>query len=527
MSELKVQPVPSAPVSVEPRSTGRTAAVESVPKRARVEPPEAAEAETGFGERLLGRAQAPAEALSRRERVLGKEWVEDAELRSMPRQPNERRRRRAGSTAGRVGTSWGSLVWMALAVLGLTFSAWLYVTDAPEPEDKDLRLAAGPELPGSIQAPTRLQVFLASLSPLPTPEWKTQAPWLWSAEGTAQWLAANSQALDNLKDLLEEADWHGRHASWHLTDLGAHPNWMTVALLKQAEAAHLMRQGQEEAAFAAALDLAELARRLQDIQAWPSFYFRSQEIHLRAVQSLAALLEATRLSADALAPFQEQFAACAPLDQHLRQNVLPGFYWFEKKVLLGQASGEPVSLMPGGQPRARPKQLFFKTQETLGLLAGTMRFLVAQIGQTSVSSGDIRETWRGVPGTRGLALYAPNGRGAVYAGERVESYLQVPAMHQLARTRHLLVELLFAMRRFVAQEHGLPQTLSALTPRFLERMPLDPYSGESFLYDPLQGVIHSVGNDVMTQGSRAEPPSLVDPTEPAVRIGVKKATAIR
>ena len=454
-------------------------------------------------------------------------WDEGWERRNKARRPNERRRRRRMPGGGREGTSWGSLVWMALAVLALTFAAWMYVTDTPEPEDEDLRMAAATGLPASIQAPARLEVFLASLSPLPVPEWKTQPPWLWNNEGTAQWLAANSQALDNLKDLLEEADWHGRHGSWYLTDLGGHPNWMTAALLKQAEAAQLMRQGQEEAAFVAALDLAELARRLQDIQAWPSFYFRSQEIHLRAVQSLAALLEATRLSSEALAPFQEQFAACAPLDQHVRQNVLPGFYLFEKKVLLGKASGEPTETLTGLQQRPRPKQLFFKTQETLGLLAGAMRFLVAQIGQTSVSSGDIRETWRGVPGSRGLAMYAPNGRGAIYAGERVEPYLQVPALHQLARTRHLLVELLFAMRRFVAQEHGLPQTLSALTPRFLERMPLDPYSGESFLYDPLQGVIHSVGSDVVSQGARPDQASLVDPAEPAVRIGVKKATAVR
>ena len=484
---------------------------------------------TGFGERLLETVKGELEASAEPDGQAGEmEWERGAGVRL----PNERRRRRRKRSrsrmpqAGREGTSWSSLVWMALAVLGLTFAAWMYVTDAPEPEDQDLAMTPAPEMPASIQAPARLEVFLTSVSPLPVQEWKTQPPWLWNGEATAQWLGANSQALDNLKDLLEEADWHGRHGSWHRTDLGGHPNWLTAALLKQAEAAHLMRQGQEEAAFVAALDLAELSRRLQDIPAWPSFYFCAQDIHLRAVQSVAALLEVTRLSAEALAPFQEQFAACTPLDQHVRQNVLPGFYLFEKRALLGKASGVPAEVLPGGFQRPRPKQLFFKTQETLGLLAGTMRFLVAQVGQTSVASGDIRETWNGVPGTRGLALYAPNGRGAVYAGERVEPYLRVPAMHQLARARHLLVELLFGMRRFVAQEHGLPQALGALTPRFLERLPLDPYSGESFLYDPLQGVIHSVGSDVVAQGARAEQASLLDPAEPAVRIGVKKAKAV-
>jgi len=43
-----------------------------------------------------------------------------------------------------------------------------------------------------------------------------------------------------------------------------------LAILKQAEAAYLMRRGEEEAAFAAAIDLAQLARSLQELDAWPS-----------------------------------------------------------------------------------------------------------------------------------------------------------------------------------------------------------------------------------------------------------------
>jgi hypothetical protein len=104
--------------------------------------------------------------------------------------------------------------------------------------------------------------------------------------------------------------------------------------------------------------------------------------------------------------------------------------------------------------------------------------------------------------------------------------LDVPARQQLARTRHLLVLQLFAMRRFVVSERGLPVTLNGLCPRYLRGLPLDPYSGEPFHYDADKGIIYSVGGDFMSEGGRADLPPLAEPYEPTVKIGVQKAGAI-
>ncbi len=427
----------------------------------------------------------------------------------------------------RVGTSWGSLVLMAIAVLSLTFVAWLYVADSAEVEDKDLMFSTPADLVPTITAPGRLEVFLGSLRPVPSQELLAKAPWQWDTESMVNWLVENSQALDNLKDLLEDFDWHGRHASWHFTDLGSHPNWTSAMILKQVEAAYMQRDGKHEAALAATLDMAELARRLQDIHAWPSFYFKSLETHRRCTDTLAELLQKSAATEEALASFQQQFEACAPLDEHVRRNVLPGFYLYEKKRLLGTQSGEPLDTMPGGTMRPLPKQLFFKTNETLGLIADTMRHLVRQVGQASASTAMLRQIWEAVPGTREVASYQPNGRGAAYARQQLEPYLDVPARQQLARARHLLVLQLFAMRRFVIAERGLPETLNGLRPRYLNKLPLDPYSGEPFHYDAEKGLIYSVGSDVTAEGGRADLPPLADPREPTVKIGVQKASAIR
>lgn len=443
------------------------------------------------------------------------------EIRSQYRRKVARRKR----GVKRVGTSWTSLVLMAMAVLSLTFLAWLYVADAAEVEDKDLMIATPADLTLTITAPGRLAVFLGSVTAVPNADLVGRPAWEWDTGSMVNWLVENSQALDNLKDLLEDIDWHGRHASWHFADLGNHPNWAAAMILKQVEAAYMQRDGKHEAALSAALDLAELARRLQDIHAWPSFYFRSIETQRRCTDTLAELLQRTLAGEEALGSFQQQFEACEPLDEQVRRNVLPGFYLYEKKRLMGIQSGERFDTMPAGVKRPVPKQLFFKTNETLGIIANSIRHLVRQVGQTSAGATALREVWEGVSGSREVAAYQPNGRGVAYARRELEPYLDVPARQQLARTRHLLVVQLFAMRRFVVGEKGLPQTLESLVPKYLKSRLTDPFSGEAFHYDSNRGLIYSVGSDLEASGGRAHLAPLADPGEPTVRIGVQKASA--
>jgi len=491
--------------------------VEEVPRRRVAEPEEVVEeampsrTDEREGEREAPEAEKEAE-----------DWNGE-EIRAQYRRRGVRRRR----VGQRVGTTWTSLVLMAMVVLSLTFLAWLYVADADEVEDKDLTIATAPDLTPSITAPGRLAVFLGSVTAVPTTELIGRPPWEWDTSSMVNWLVENSQALDNLKDLLEDFDWHGRHASWHFADLGNHPNWVPAMILKQVESAYLQRDGKHEAALSAALDLAELGRRLQDIRAWPSFYFRSLETHRRCTETLAELLQRTGASEEALASYQQQFEACEPSDDQVRRDVLPGFYLFEKKKLLGAQSGEPSDTMPAGMQRPLPKQLFFKTNETLGIMSNTIRHLVRQVGQTSAGATALREVWEGVSGSREVAAYQPNGRGVAYVRRELEPYLDVPARQQLARTRHLLVVHLFAVRRFVAHEKGLPEDLGALTPKYLKERMMDPFSGEGFKYDAVRGLIFSVGSDLVAGGGRAHLAPLADPGEPTVKIGVQKASGSR
>jgi hypothetical protein len=332
-------------------------------------------------------------------------------------------------------------------------------------------------------------------------------------------------AFDNLRDLLEDFDWHPHHAAWHAEDLGEHPSWPHVRILLQAQAAYLIRLANEEAALTTAIDLAEMSRRMQELWAWPSYIQRSQEMHMACVQTVAEILRQTRLSSQYLRRYQEEFLLCEPSDSVL-QEALSAFYMHEKKLLFGEKSGVPLDTLPAGVTRERPARLFFKKQETLNLFAEALRQLrnevviapYTSLDQPSLSTRNLR---RSRP-----IFFQPNGAGATYFHDHMQLYQILPERHSLARARHSIVLSLFAIRCYVADHQKLPSSLADLSPKYLRDVPMDPFSGEPMQYDPLKGLLFSAGTNFIKEGGKVTQPPLLDPTEPTVDLGIAVATPV-
>jgi len=69
------------------------------------------------------------------------------------------------------------------------------------------------------------------------------------------------------------------------------------------------------------------------------------------------------------------------------------------------------------------------------------------------------------------------------------------------------------------EEHGrLPGRLDELAPRYIERVPLDPFNGKPFRYDPKRALLYSVGSNRRDDGGKVgkrrwEPLDIVYPLE--------------
>lgn len=424
-------------------------------------------------------------------------------------------------------SSWGSTIIVCLGMLGFVLLAWIYLTDVKLGSDEDLRLHIPVDQTPQIAAPERLLTFLNAVMKIETMDEVSQPVWNWDPVILDNFVKANSSnnVFDNLLDLLEDFDWHPHHAAWHFEDLGEHTSWPHVRILLQARSLYLLRHGDEAAAFAAAIDIAEMSRRMQELWAWPSFMERSQEMHLAAVQTLAELLRKTLLNSITLRKYQNEFMQCEPSDSIL-QSAFRGYYIHEKSLLFGEKAGVPLDTLPRGVTQERPSRLFFKKNETLSLFADVFRQLRDEIVMPPFTILGPSPQILSYTGRSRSFSFQPNGAGESYFAERIETYTEIPARHTLAKARHQAVNALFATRCFIAEQQRLPAGLSELKPSYLMEVPSDVFSGVPLCYDAIKGLIYSVGNDFRDDGGKITQPPLLDPTEPTVEIGIKVATPI-
>jgi len=418
---------------------------------------------------------------------------------------------------------WSTLVVLSMGLLAFVFIAWIYIEDEEPGFDEDLLLRQPVDQAAAIRAPEKLQKFLASLVPFENAAMHGKPPWLWDTPTLSRIVQSNGAALDNLRDLLEDADWHPNHSAWHAEDVCGDARWHQALLLKQVEAAYLSRRQLEEEAFTAAIDLAEVGWRLEQIHAWPSCYQRSLDAQTLAAQTLADLLRQTKLPEMTLRQFQRQFSVCQPTREML-QAALNAFYVHEKKLILGPGSKELADTMPGGAQLKRPGRLFFKPHETVRFFATAFRQLKDDAKAPLAQTSEIR--LKDMPAAEGTLQ--PNSEGRLYFMRHMKTYTPLPAFLDLVRTRGNLIVALFAIRRCIAEKKTLPATLEQLRSfNYLLDVPLDPYSGVPLQYSHERGLIWSVGNDLKSVGGAFSEPPMNDATEPTAEVGITVAGAVK
>ena len=164
----------------------------------------------------------------------------------------------------------------------------------------------------------------------------------------------------------------------------------------------------------------------------------------------------------------------------------------------------------------REKTRHFKPNRVLSAVAAELRIWIDEIDQPWADRGSIEQ--RKIRGPRRLMRFlSGNARGdGWWAGERAR-FFAFERNLALVRFDRRAMEIALALEIY-RREHGeFPERLEALTPDILETLPLDPFSGEDFLYERERGVVRSVGTDAgILRGLPPEPRDPIDPEDPVV-----------
>ena len=80
-----------------------------------------------------------------------------------------------------------------------------------------------------------------------------------------------------------------------------------------------------------------------------------------------------------------------------------------------------------------------------------------------------------------------------------------------------LVQLALALRAYTQANGGLPESLDALVPGYLEAIPLDRFDGAPLRYSKAKAVVYSIGDDLVDSGG-FEPPAQGEHSEPTISV---------
>jgi hypothetical protein len=150
---------------------------------------------------------------------------------------------------------------------------------------------------------------------------------------------------------------------------------------------------------------------------------------------------------------------------------------------------------------------FFQPNKTKQLFAAQFRAMLhnAPLRYADMQWADVEEAL-GLNAGRIRRLAQPNSVGRLLCG------LLIPAL-QGAFERKCRAEcdvaatrILIACNAYRSKEGRLPANLQLLVPDYLESIPVDPYDGKPFRYNPSAGVIYSVGKDLKDSGGSATSP---------------------
>jgi hypothetical protein len=178
-----------------------------------------------------------------------------------------------------------------------------------------------------------------------------------------------------------------------------------------------------------------------------------------------------------------------------------------------------LSNLGGGEPDPRLKgkripRYTFQPNKTKLTFANLYRNMIADVplAYADMKRADVEEAL-GLNQSRAGMLLRPNGVGRVLYG------LLVPATDRLlehkcrAECALSATRLMVACQQYRHREGVFPDRLEALVPDFLPALPVDPFDGRAFRYDPSRGIIYSVGLDLRDSGgSTALPPGVHEDT---------------
>ena len=278
-------------------------------------------------------------------------------------------------------------------------------------------------------------------------------------------------------------------------------DWRELANLVALRASVLFRQGKEKEAFDEAMKIVRFGGMIEGSRGPLLPWLVGVAVKAIGLRRLRDLLQQTSLPPDVLMQYVGELSQYE-VDEAALADVFRAEYMRAAKMIDDLAFGTAGSSAPGLASGWVFRRVLFRNNETKRLYAQTYRRLIEDIPNSYAQRVNFRAGDEQSGGFFDLA-------GRIAAGNAVGTMLHdmlLPALAELQATKYvenMLVRatwLLFAIKCYKLETGQLPETLDALVPDYIDKVPLDPYDGRPMRYSREKKRVYSIGEDLKDVG---------------------------
>jgi hypothetical protein len=323
----------------------------------------------------------------------------------------------------------------------------------------------------------------------------------WNAEVAADILSRNATVLKAYQDALQRPKIRLPPAP---TPPGIEKELGTIRTLSQfgkLKATSLFYAGKEFEAFRVAMDNVRFGQRFEQDADSIMRLLVGRAIKTTGVHQMRRFASLTSLPNTSLRTLIAELAAYEA-DASVLTNALKGEYQFFKRGVDDIATGKAQGLPPWQQLGARfALKPLFRPRQTKALMADLTRewLSVSSNHGNEMNLTDDPVFGTNQPSTFRLIL---QGNAAGRAVVRMSALSTQSMLFRKCRENNDLhaTRLLLALRCYHNDHGTLPESLDALVPAYLDRVPLDDYDGQPFRYSRGNKRLYSVGENFRDDG---------------------------
>jgi hypothetical protein len=328
----------------------------------------------------------------------------------------------------------------------------------------------------------------------------------WDAQFAAQAIASNTPALTSLASAAQKPSFQDPTAadpstvsvSTILTSLSP---WRTLIRFNSLAALYLAHTGKSTQAIQTAMQGVDVAQKVESSQNFLIGWLVAVSMKTQSLQTLQNIIASTTVNtkdlkalAANLKPYTNDASGLVKAD---KIN-----YYEQKSTIEYLVHGDTSDAGASGQALAISSQIdrtnfYFHPNQSISFLAGDVRQRIAS-AQAPCNALTESEPTKTLPSNLWLLYVTPNAIGKVIHDITAVSLDSTKIKACQENVLLGATQLMAGIKAYQQDNKKLPATLNELMPTYLADMPLDPFSGQAFQYDPNKKTISSVGQDSPT-----------------------------